>query len=191
MARQRHPGVLAALLLMVSPGGAIAAPEPSTSTPAKPAAAPTATPASTPAPQTRDLTRTVSRCYVRQPDQSYTAYECEIRTIYNNPGPKADAVQIKWSYGATSDFLWTKAQGWRWFDPGSKQWLPYQPEWLQTADFSCLRFGNMCFGRGFPVQGGEKLPEETPVKAASAAVTPPTGAAVAATKPAPKPAKTP
>jgi hypothetical protein len=196
MARQRHLGILAGLLLSAIPGVAIAAtPTTPAQTPAQPASAPTATPT----PQTRDLTRTVSRCYVRQADQSYTAYECEIRTIYNTPGPKADAVQIKWSYGATSDFLWTKARGWQWFDPGSRQWLPYQPEWLQTSDFSCLRFGNMCFGRGFPIQGGEKLPEDNPAKATTAAAptTAPSPTPTAASappadgKPAPKPSKSP
>ncbi len=203
MARQRHLGTLAGFLLSAIPGVAIAAtPTTPAQTPGQPAAVPASTPAATPTPQTRDLTRTVSRCYVRQADQSYTAYECEIRSIYNTPGPKADAVQIKWSYGATSDFLWTKARGWQWFDPGSKQWLLYQPEWLETSDFSCLRFGNMCFGRGFPIQGGEKLPEDTTAKAATAAT--PTGAKPAAagsptltgasateTKPATKPSKSP
>jgi hypothetical protein len=175
MARQRHLGTLAGFLLSAIPGVAIAAtPTTPAQTPGQPAAVPASTPAATPTPQTRDLTRTVSRCYVRQADQSYTAYECEIRTIYNTPGPKADAVQIKWSYGATSDFLWTKARGWQWFDPGSRQWLAYQPEWQQTGDFSCLRFGNMCFGRGFPIQGGEKLPEDNPAKATT--VTAPTTA---------------
>ncbi len=123
--------------------------------------------------QGREVVRLQTRCYVQQSNQALDAYPCELRLIYNDPtrtSGSPDAVQVKWAYGGLSEFLYNPSQGWKWLEPTSKTWVPASPSWLRTASVSCYRFGNMCFGRGFPA------PE------------PATTATVAATIPRPTPA---
>lgn len=101
----------------------------------------------------REVVRLQTRCYVQQSNQSLDAYPCELRLIYNDPTRTSgtpDAVQVKWAYGGLSEFLYNPSQGWKWLDPASRTWVPASPTWLRTASVSCYRFGNMCFGRGFP-----------------------------------------
>lgn len=125
--------------------------------------------------QARDVVKLQTRCYVQQPDQSLSSYPCELRLIYTNPTATSsvpEAVQVKWAYGGLSEFLYNPQRGWQWLEPASRTWVPASPTWLRTGTISCYRFGNMCFGRGFPT------PEAT---AAPSAASPPSRTTVTAT----------
>jgi hypothetical protein len=90
-------------------------------------------------------------CYSRQPDQEYKKFSCELRLIFNDSDPYADAIQVKWDYGGLSEFTW-KAGQWTWFEPNSKKWISVSPKWVvMDQDRACIQFGAICFGRGFPV----------------------------------------
>jgi hypothetical protein len=115
--------------------------------------------------QTREVLKISTRCYVRQPDQQFTAYPCELRLVYSNPDPVPDAVQVKWAYGGLTEFLYSRSRGWQWLEPTSRTWVPAEAEWVETPALSCYRFGNMCFGRGFPVLDS---PPSSPVPPATA-----------------------
>ncbi|WP_338462624.1 hypothetical protein VZH09_04320 [Synechococcus elongatus IITB7] len=137
---------------------------------------PAATPPTPPAqpPQIRELARTPSKCYIGRDPASLTPYDCEIVAIYTSKQPYPSGVQIKWSYGGLSDFSRSQTGEWRWYDPTGKRWLDTQPTWLELEASGCFRFGNMCFGRGFPIVPEMKAttPSANPPKAAPPAEQP-------------------
>ena len=116
------------------------------------AAPPTSAPApNPPAPTIRETSRTASKCYIGRSPEDLKSYDCEITSVYTSRQPYPSAVQIRWSYGGLSDFSRNADGGWRWYDPSSKRWLDTDPRWVELEAGGCFRFGNMCFGRGFPV----------------------------------------